>query len=251
MSRVLKANAVTVDKDNKYQIEVSSSGAPAPVHNETEPETADEETPEEKAQKIIKKAERDAESIRKKATSEAAAILEDAKKQAQAEADAIREQAQADGYRIGTEKADAEGKAIKAKANAVLAEANRERAEAEASLEPDMVALIQQIVTKLLGDTVKINPNVIVSLIRQGISGSTLAGNVYIHVSPYDFEQVMDNKEALLAMADSSVKLEIVRDPSLNAMDCVIETPMGNIDCSLNQQFDTLRDNLNYILQNK
>lgn len=250
MPNILKAGAVTVDNE-KVNIEVGPVAAVYIPEASFVPEAEEEESPEEKAHHILQKAEHDADQLRRKAAGEAASIIEDAKKQATAESQAIKEQARSDGYQEGLQKATSEGEAIKAQANKVLEDARRERAETEASLEPDMVDLINKIVAKLLDDTIRINPGVIINLIRQGLAGATLTGNIFVHVSQYDFEEVTENKEALLAMTDGSVKLEIIRDLSLNRMDCVIETPFGNIDCSLTQQSDALRENLNYILWNK
>jgi flagellar biosynthesis/type III secretory pathway protein FliH len=40
-----------------------------------------------------------------------------------------------------------------------------------------------------------------------------------------------------------------VKDLSLNPTDCIIETPYGNIDCSLERQMQDLIENLYYIYE--
>lgn len=236
---------VTVDREI-VPIEIKSFTAkPEMVPEEV---AAEKENPEERARITLAKAGREAEQIVRNARSEAAAIIESAKEQAAEEAESIRAQARDEAYQEGYQKAETEGAAIMAQANQVLVNAERERDKMEAQMEPDMVRLVIDIVTKLLGDMVRLHPEAVVNLIRQGLSSATITGDVAVRVSPHDFEAVAEHKEVLLAMTDSSVKLDVVRDPSLQAADCVIETPFGNIDCGLNQQFESLRDNLTYIL---
>lgn len=249
LSKVLKAQTVKLDKDNRINIDVGFI-VPQPMPDSTF-DKAEEETPEEIARNIINKANRDAEKIVNQAKREASNLLDEAKAQAEEESRVMCEQAHEEGYREGYRKAELESKHILEQANQVLADAKRERAASETSLEPDMVDLIIKIVQKLLNDTVRLNPDAVVNLIRQGFAGATITGDVFIHVSQHDFEQVVQSKEALMSLTDGSVNLEIIRDLSLDMSDCVIETTYGNIDCSLNQQFDALRNQLVYILKNK
>lgn len=249
LPKILKASAVTVDSDNKFSIDASPVVPWVPEAEK--PLEMEEESPEEIARNILQKAEQEAKKIQEKAQNEANRIIADAKKQATHESQSIRESSREEGYQEGYQKAEAEGKSIIKQAETVLNDARNQRKAMETSLEPDMVNLIEKIVAKLLGDTVQINPQVIINLIRQGFSGSNITGNVFVHVSQYEYEQVTENKDKLLALTDGSVRLEIVRDLSLDRMDCVIETSYGNIDCSLNQQFDALRANLTYILKSK
>jgi flagellar assembly protein FliH len=205
---------------------------------------------EEQATSIIIGATRKSESIIKDAKNEAAIIIQNAKIQAEKEGEAIIESKRTQGYNEGLDQAKEEGEAIKAEAKALLDEAIQARKNMEASLEPDIIEMIQKIVNKLLNDAVQIEPQVIVHLIKQGFANTTVAGDITIHVSPFDYDVVLQNKETFLAMADGSVRLEIVKDFSLNEMDCIIETSYGNIDCSLGQQFDALKNNLIFILNN-
>ena len=244
-----------MDADNVVQIEIATDFPEAePVYDEADaaavPE-AEAEDPEAIAKSIIAKAKAEGDKILAKAKSDGEKAGAEAKAQGEAEAVSIKEKAQEDGYNEGMAQAQAEGQKIITEAEGVLSEAIAKRAELEESFEPDMVNLVMDIVKKLIGDTVELYPGTIVNLIKQGIESATLSGLVNIHVSPDDYQQVMEDKDSIDTFADSSVTIEIIKDPSLGKMDCVIETPFGNIDCSLNQQHDTIRDQLKYILSTR
>lgn len=256
-NRVLKSEYVHLDKDNKVRIEVDSL-----MPDSVKGLSSSDATGEDKSEARVKKAEGTAAVIIRQAEIQAEDVLSRARIAAAQEQTSIRDKAQAEashvlaeshekGYNSGMAAATAEGDAIKAEAKQILEDAKAERDRIQKSLEPEMVNLVISITEKLLGDTVKLNPSVIINLIKQGLSSAALSGKVTVYVSAQDYELVVANKDELLTLTDGSVKLEITKDLSLNPMDCVIETPMGDIDCSLDQQFEALRANLTYILNNK
>jgi flagellar assembly protein FliH len=255
-NKIIKAHTANIDSENKVLIDVSSFEFEyGPVQEEEGDLSLIEEldesaAPEELAQSVIINANRKSEAIIKDALKEADQIVQEAKEKATREAEALIEGFREQGYNEGMQRAEQDGESIRTQAEGILEDAKRRRQDMEESLEPDIIELIVKITAKLLGDTASLNPLIIMNLIKQGLSGATITGDVTVHVSPVDYENVADNKDAILAMADGTVRLEVMSDPSLSPMDCVIETPYGNIDCSLGQQFDGLRSNLTYILSN-
>jgi flagellar assembly protein FliH len=248
-ARVLKAHIVNIENDNKVLIETAFFDD-AVDSEKSDGEWDENTTEEEQAESILINATRKSEAIIKDALDEAEGIVRAAEERAKKEAEVIIETARVMGHKEGIENAQEEAEAIRTQAQAVLERANNERIAAEESLEPDMLDLIVRIVAKLLDVTAAINPQVILNLIKQGLAGATVTGNITVYVSPHDYEIVTNNKEMIMSMADGSIKLDVVKDLSLNPLDCVIETPYGNIDCSLGQQFETLQTNLLYILSN-
>ena len=249
LSRIIKTGTFLLDENNKVIIDI-----PTPDTFEAQ---ATEIIPEEEQEEIINP-EDEAERIIAQAKNEAAAIIERAKNQARdesreilalaaEEAEDIQKKAQEDGYNAGLSKAKAEGDEIKRQAEKIKNDAIQWKKDQEESLEPQIVDMIIQIIEKLIGVT--INPNIIINLIRQGINNSTITGNIIIYVSPNDHAHVIEHKDEILSLTDGSVKVDIVKDLSLNDNDCIIETPFGNIDSSLNQQLETLVQDLKYILK--
>ncbi|MCL2216329.1 MAG: FliH/SctL family protein, partial [Defluviitaleaceae bacterium] len=221
----------------------------------TEDDSGQEQSKENQAKsasaRIIRQAEQQAEEIVSSARAAATQEQNTIRANANAEAKRITSEAREAAYKEGMDAATREGDAIKAEARQTLESAVAERKAMQESLEPEIVELIIGITDKLLDKAVAINPSVITNLIKQGLASAVITGDIIIYVSPQDLEQVQEHKDELVALADGSVKMEIVKDLSLNPMDCVIETPFGDIDCSLGQQYDQLKANLSYILNNK
>ncbi|MCL2699868.1 MAG: FliH/SctL family protein, partial [Defluviitaleaceae bacterium] len=88
-------------------------------------------------------------------------------------------------------------------------------------------------------------------IIRKGFSESKMSGDITIRVSDADYEATYESREEIQQYADAGAKLEILKDPSLTQGDCIIETPFGAIDCSLDQQSESLKKNLYFISENR
>ena len=58
----------------------------------------------------------------------------------------------------------------------------------------------------------------------------------------------MSNKDKITNNISEKVDLEILKEASLESKECIIETQMGNIDCSLGTQLNGLLKELQLIL---
>jgi flagellar assembly protein FliH len=257
----MKPGTYTIDQENRVVLDIVTPPPEAIIPGTGNAE-ADENmatggsehhkvSAEEQSKFLVSQAKAQGEQIVQDAIIEGSNKRAEIIKKAEAEAIQIHADAQDKGYSDGMNACTEQANAIRAEAQQVLESAYAERKALEESLEPEMVSLVIDVIEKLIGDTIKLNPAAVVNLIKQGLSASTITGDVIVYVSPQDFEQVQANKEELLAMADGSVKLEIVKDLSLNPTDCVIETPFGNVDSSLGQQYENLKSDLMYILNQK
>jgi len=248
-SRVIRN--YTMDRDNAVVIEIHDASMYETNDLLDETEFGDEEEaipPEEQAENIINTAREEAEQIILDAQAAGVAEQEALRLAAKSEIAILQEQAKNDGYQEGITAATREGDEIRAQARQALVQAEADCVAMKEALEPEMVELLINISNKLFNNAIKLNPSVILSLVRMGMQNATLTGNVKVFVSASDFEEVTLRKDELTALTDGSVKLEIIKDMSLNAMDCIIETPYGSIDASFGQQFDALKQNITYLL---
>lgn len=249
LSRIVKASYVT-NSDDLVNIEIM----PPPViatADSSEPDSFEELNKSNDEETLIAQARMIAEDIMRRARQDAQSLQDDTLRQAEAQAELLLETSRAKGYEEGYNQGYIEAEAIKEEARQIHQQALIQRDDIINSIETDMVNLVTGIVSKLLSAEIQINPQVILNLIKQGLSDATLTGIIRIHVSQVDHDYVSQNRDALLAMFNSSATLEIVKDMSLNQSDCVIETPFGNIDCSLTQQYEELKKDLYYILENR
>lgn len=272
MSKILKASYVNIDEhklnidvpnfendermlnfrfDNEFQDDNEFQGDEEfPFDDEfgvSDFEESFEITDEEK----ISEAELKANEIIESAQMEASQIILNAN----SEADTIRqntfEESKDEGYKAGYDEAMAEVEALKNEALAIKQSAVDEKQELIDGVEPELINLVINVLDKIFKKSVDINPQIIIALIKEGISNATVTGDLFVHVSSDDYDTVVSNKKDILALTDGNTNIEIIKDLSLNKGDCIIETPFGNIDCSLERQFQGLKQGLYYILENR
>jgi len=252
LSRVLKAAFVTVDQDNRVHLKTELpphlTEAPAsPPETPAKPEPAaigfSEEDTRQNAQAEI-------DAILAKARREAQAVYDEILAKAQAEAAEIELTARENGYAEGLANGEKDAELLRLQANQTYADAVKEKEKLIASLEPEMLSLVVGIVQKLVGNAAALSPGVVKNLIAQGLGGASATGDITIHVSTEDYETVLAAREEFLPMTDASAHLEITKDHSLKPSDCIIETAFGNIDCSLDQQWQAIKRDLFLISKN-
>ena len=248
-NRILKAERIKIDEYNRVTIEVPAIEEEPIIMEEDDDEA--EEKAMSAAARIVNTAQMQANEIINRARMEALAIQSKIEAETKAEAERLLKETEESAYNAGMSKAQAEGNRIIEEANKVLTDAKNQRQFLQDSLEPEIVKLIIDISDKLIGNAKDLNPKTITYLLKQGFGMGTMSGDVKVLVSPEDFEEVVKSKNELLSLTDGSASLDIVKDLSLNPLDCIIETSMGHIDCSLDGQYAALKENLTYILQNR
>ena len=250
LPRILKSSTFTVDDENKVLIDIM------PPHEEIlleadETEALGEDVPEEPKgptpEEILVKAKNEAEAIVRDAEAQAEALRLEAEKTAAELAEKQAAESRKTGHAEGYAEGVAEAQVLKENAQRVLDEAYAERQRILEGAEGDVLALIDKVVRKLLADTKRVHPQVILTLIREGLVDAPGVGNITIRISQDDYSMVAAKKDEIAKRLDGSTAFEIVKDLSLNPSDCIIETPYGNIDCSLDRQMQDLIENLYYI----
>lgn len=251
MSRVLKSRFVTVDADHSVTIDVTEAdetlweqeaeqSGQSSYGSQPEEAEAGRNSPA----ALLYRAGREAEQIIRIARQEANDILRKANETAEEMIEANKREGFDTGMRDGYESGRAEAEALVLEARQTLDDAARQREQIIDSVEGELLELIIKIAGKLLSDTIRLDPQVIMVLIRQGLSATTSTGDVVVRVCAEDYDTVIENKDEISKWTEASSRLEIVKDLSLAQCDCVIETPYGNIDCSLDRQYKTLTENL-------
>lgn len=114
------------------------------------------------------------------------------------------------------------------------------------SLEPHMLSIIEHLVQKIIGVEAQ-NQSTILFLIKSGLSEIELHGDLIIKVSHEDMDYVIENKALLSENLSEKINIEILKDLQLQKNECVIETDMGTIDCSLGIQLEALMKELRLI----
>ncbi len=251
LSNIIKSSRIKVSEDNKYCLKViDSSSTPVNVLEEFV-----EETPKQQeklnSEEIIKIAQQEAQNIINDAYSQADDIINQAVADADNEIQRLKNDAQQNGYDTGYSKAISEVEVLKDKVKQELQSAQIEKQQTLEAIEPQVIRLVLQISRSIFGKMIEINPQTIILLIKKGLSESDTTGKISIHVSKLDYDNALAGKNELDEMVGGNAELEIVKDLSLAQGDCIIETPFGNVDSSFDQQFESIKSEILYILENR
>lgn len=113
-------------------------------------------------------------------------------------------------------------------------------------LEPKMLSIIEDLVVKIVG-VQQVSKGTIMHLIKCGLDELELHGDLVIKVSAKDLDYVIERRQELTEELSEKIKVEILKDQQLEENECIIETEMGTIDCSLGTQLEGLLKELRLI----
>ncbi|CAK7020230.1 FliH/SctL family protein [uncultured Tissierella sp.] len=241
-----------------------------PVHLSKDSDNEHEKIMESIIEKARDEAKDEYEKIIDDAKKESARIIEDAETQKESmissayiRSKEVLEQSKEEGYKKGYDEGHDEGYKVgynegKIKANALIEEAleikNGYLSKKESmlkELEADIIELVTSIYEKVINKKNEEDTDMIVSLVLNGINSLDLTDKLTIITSKEDYNILEMAKDEILAKASMISQLDIKYDISLEKGDCILETSKGNIDVSLKNQLDEVRELLTTILNNE
>ncbi len=208
------------------------------------------------AQQIQQKTQSDLEAWRDKAISDVKQETAALRKDAQTKYD----QAQKEGYNDGFEKglADAQANsestlkkhlderldrafpAIDAALDQLESQSRQRTAQWEAAGIQHALAIPE----KILRSQIKINPKKILPVLREALELTVKAQKIRIRLAKEDYNVLLPDVKALTERFQRAGQTEIVPDDSLQSGDCLVETPMGEIDMIIRSQLDRIAEEL-------
>jgi flagellar assembly protein FliH len=181
----------------------------------------------------------------------ASLMLEDAKKEAGQILDAARKEAEIiknEAYSEGSKKGYGDGllqtqkelNKLKAEYDEKARHLKNEYEKMADSLEPQMVDIIAALLEKLTGIVIEDKEEVILYLVDKTLKNMDKCNEYTLKVSKEDFEYITMRKNQLLGAIGRDVPLYIVEDINLKKNQCLIETELKVINCSLDVQLNNL-----------
>ncbi len=168
------------------------------------------------------------------ASEQAEAIINDAQNQAEEIKQGAIEQGHQEGYDAGYQEGMAAVESLKADIETQRDGLEKEYQMLVDELEPEMVDVLTQIYEHVLGIELRDDKGIILHLLKNTLSRIEPGNDLIVHVSSDDYDEVMDEKEALNACVTSpNTTMEIIEDPLLKENECMIESDSGVFDCSL------------------
>lgn len=160
-----------------------------------------------------------------------------------------------EGYDLGYEKGYSEGKSSSDKlikeALDIKKQYMENKKELLGQLEEDIIELVTVIYEKLIHKATEEDSELILSLISNGIADLDLNHKLTIIISKDDYDMVQMSRDTILAKSNMISELEIKYDSKLQKGDCILETPKGSIDASINNQLSEVKELLTSILNSE
>jgi flagellar assembly protein FliH len=178
------------------------------------------------------------------AKTQAQHILEQAKAEAEANKEEVYAAARKQGYEDGRKHSDQE--AVKQNAayeDKVLA-LEKKYDNMAAEMEPEIAELIASLVEKITGIVVDDQKEVIRYLVERALKKYDKSNEYTIRVSPGEYGYLLTQQEYLHDFVGREVILHVEEDSLLHANQCIIETDLRVINCSLDEQLKNLTTDL-------
>jgi flagellar assembly protein FliH len=206
---------------------------------------------EEAYEKIIHRAKEEAEAIIKEAEREAVKLIEVAQIEGDKLKKSIEDEARAEGFKKGYEEAKRQYESLIKEAEEIKKNAEEEYRELLNGVESDAVNVILDIAKKVIGEEISLNKDIILEVLRKGFEKCSNKDDITIKVSPEDHDFAVKNREKILSLAGGVGKLDIKKDPSLNAGDLIIETPYGSVDAGISTKLKKIEDTFTKLIGKK
>ncbi|MFD2616891.1 flagellar assembly protein FliH [Terrilactibacillus laevilacticus] len=156
-----------------------------------------------------------------------------------------------EGYEDGFSKGESEGYEAyldKLKeADNIIVKANHTYQKILSKAEPDIILLSIQIAEKIISTSLESGKENWISLVKAAINEVKDQDEIHLTVSPTWFEYLNDCFDELQTYMNQS-QLFIHCDMDMKDHDCVIETPLGKIDASVDTQLSVIKSKLLDIL---
>lgn len=193
-------------------------------------------------EELLEKAKQECNLIIKNAEAEAEKLLENAELEADKKAEALFEEAWQSGYADGMEAARSQNEALLAETEQLRQSAAEEHDSILTGMENEILELVVEVARKAVAGELETNREVILQLVRSGLSCCSNKNNAVIKVSAQDYEYLKEKDDQLAMASEGAEGLEIKKDSTLSPGDCIIETPLGGVDVGVNTRLEKIQE---------
>lgn len=173
----------------------------------------------------------------KTAVSQAAPVAEP---QPTIDVEAIRQEGFVEGKQAGLDEANAQlSSATKSLAEACRQLSGQRQKMLEGSRE-DMLRIVLAIAERVVLTELSAHREAINNTIQQAIQAAVSAEEFHIKINPADMEIVQEHKPLFIASLTGLTNIEFVADPSVTAGGCILESPVGRVDATIEAQMEEI-----------
>ncbi|MBB5323675.1 flagellar assembly protein FliH [Anoxybacillus tepidamans] len=246
MSNVIKAPFTKTDHSNKKIIEVKNY-----FLKQTDflvPNDIDEQT---NAQMMIEQAKREAELIKQEAEQYYHSLKQHISQEQEhwkIEKQQLIATVQQEGYEVGFAQGKEEAlhryDELINEAKRIVETANRQFYEQIEEASETILLIGLKVAERILGEKLMENSEHFLSLVKRAIKEVREQSEVKVYVHPFYYEMLVQQKDELRAVFNQPTDIFIYPDEQLTENGCVIETPFGRIDASVDTQLQQIKQQL-------
>ena len=206
---------------------------------------------EEYANSIVEDAKQMYLKIIEEANEEARRTMEAAEEEARSLLSSSRENGYKEGYESGYLEGKNEAQSIIDEASEIKAFLDRRKENIYKEAEEQIVDLVLSISKKIIGQELSQNRETLLSLVNQALQKCAFKNKLVLKISPLDIDFIKENKYRICKMVEGISDIDILSDLSLPQGSCIIETPSGEINSSIEVQYNEIKKIFTYLLRNE
>ncbi len=248
-NKVFKNNQVTYGRPYQIKIPVNLQALAEEAEEELRISLEKEEV--ESREVILEKAREEAALIIKEAEYEAARIIEEAVAEAGNSKKAIFEEAWQKGYDEGNQSAKEQYEGIICEADSIRDSAREEHDQVLAGMETEIIALVNEVARKVIGNELATSPDTVIHLARQAIDMCSNKNDVVLKVAPEDYEYIEENGDRFKEIIPCSADVAVKQDFSLEPGACIVDTPFGSVDAGVGTRLQKIEEDFREILEGR
>lgn len=219
--------------------------------NETENEIERSAYEGESANSIIEDAKQMYLKIIEEANSEAKKVIDAAELEAKKLISDSSESGFREGYECGYLEARKEAQSVIDDAAELKKFLDERKESIYMEAEEQVLQLVLEIAKKVIGQELTQNNEAILSVINMALKKCAFKKKLILKISPQDSSFITENKDRICMMVEGISDIDIVSDLSLAQGSCIIETPSGEINSSIDVQIQEIEKIFTYLLRNE
>ena len=122
----------------------------------------------------------------------------------------------------------------------LLSEIEHQRIDLYEKYRKEMVQLVLSISKKVLHREVSIHEDSIVFTLQEAFKYVVDQRKVVVHLHPADYQLLLSHRERLAFFTEEMRGIQFVKNPAITRGSSLLETPFGDIDATLENQFDQI-----------
>jgi flagellar assembly protein FliH len=146
----------------------------------------------------------------------------------------------AQGEKSGVELGQKRLEAVIDQLKKLVKEIGRQRERLHKTFEKEMLDLVLSVARKVVHREVEQNQEVILSTLRESLRSLVDQRKVIVHLNPVDYQHILTPSESSQAILDETEGLKLIKDPSIARGGCYLETSFGDIDATIESQFERI-----------